>query len=71
MFTLDAELRSERWNLNDQKTKSEIKKQLEVSIAEFIHKFEEIIKNLKKSHSMTSLPPSKSCKCYLMNASIS
>ena len=33
MFTLDAELRSERCNLNDQKTKSEIKKELEDSIA--------------------------------------
>ena len=33
MFTLDAELRSERSNLNDQKTKSEIKKDLEDSIA--------------------------------------
>ena len=33
MFTLDAELRSERCNLNDQKTKSEIKKDLEDSIA--------------------------------------
>ena len=33
MFTLDAGLRSERCNLNDQKTKSEIKKELEDSIA--------------------------------------
>ena len=33
MFTLDAELRSERCNLKDQKTKSEIKKELEESIA--------------------------------------
>ena len=33
MFTLDAEYRSERSNLNDQKTKSEIKKELEGSIA--------------------------------------
>ena len=33
MFTLDAELRSERCNLNDQKTKSEIKKELEDSTA--------------------------------------
>ena len=33
MFTLDAELRSERCNLNDQKTKSEIKKEFEDSIA--------------------------------------
>ena len=34
MFTLDAELRSERCNLNDQKKKkSEIKKELEESIA--------------------------------------
>ena len=33
MFTLDAEYRSERSNFNDQKTKSEIKKELEDSIA--------------------------------------
>ena len=34
MFTLDAELRSERCNLNDQKKKkSEIKKELEEPIA--------------------------------------
>ena len=33
IFTLDAELRSERSNLNDKKTKSEIKKELEESIA--------------------------------------
>ena len=33
MFTLNAELRSERCNLNDQKTKSEIKKEFEDSIA--------------------------------------
>ena len=33
MFNLDAELKSERCNLNDQKTKSEIKKELEDSIA--------------------------------------
>ena len=33
MFTLDAELRSDRCNLNNQKTKSEIKKELEESIA--------------------------------------
>ena len=33
MFTLDAELRSERWNPKDQKTKSQIKKELEDSIA--------------------------------------
>ena len=33
IFTLDAELRSERCSLNDQKTKSEIKKELEDSIA--------------------------------------
>ena len=35
MFTLDAELRSERYNLNDRKkiNKSEIKKELEESIA--------------------------------------
>ena len=32
MFTLDAELRTERWNLNIHKTKSEIKKELEDSI---------------------------------------
>ena len=31
MFTFDAELRSERCNLNDQKKKSEIKKELENS----------------------------------------
>ena len=33
MFTLDAELRSERCNLNDRKTKPVIKKELEDSIA--------------------------------------
>ena len=33
MFTLDVELRSERWNPKDQKSKSEIKKELEDSIA--------------------------------------
>ena len=33
MFTLDSKLRSERCNPNDQKTKSEIKKELEDSIA--------------------------------------
>ena len=33
MFTLDAECRSERSNFNDQKAKSEIKKDLEDSIA--------------------------------------
>ena len=33
MSTLDAEFRSERSNFNDQKTKSEIKKELEDSIA--------------------------------------
>ena len=33
MFTLDAELGGERWNFNKQKTKSEIKKELENSIA--------------------------------------
>ena len=32
MFTLDAEFRSERYNFNDKKTKSEIKKELEDSI---------------------------------------
>ena len=33
MYTLDAELRRERCNPNDEKTKSEIKKELENSIA--------------------------------------
>ena len=33
MFTWDAELRNEKCNLNDQKTKSEIKRELEDSIA--------------------------------------
>ena len=33
MFTLDVELRNKRCNCNDQKTKSEIKKELEDSIA--------------------------------------
>ena len=32
MFTLDAEFRSERYNFNDKKTKSEIKKELEDSV---------------------------------------
>ena len=32
MFNLDAEFRSERCNFNDQKTKSEIKKEVEDSI---------------------------------------
>ena len=32
MFTLDAELGSERYNLKDQETKTEIKKELEDSI---------------------------------------
>ena len=36
MFILDAELRNERWNLNDQKTKSEIKKELKDSITTVI-----------------------------------
>ena len=33
MFTLDAEFRIERYNFNDKKTKSEIKKELEDAIA--------------------------------------
>ena len=33
MFILDAELKSERCNFDDLKTKSEIKKELEDSIA--------------------------------------
>ena len=35
MFTLDAEFRSERCNFDNQKTKSEIKKELEGCIANF------------------------------------
>ena len=59
MFTLDAKLKSERYSPNGQKSKSEIKKELENSIAntnknkqskklyrdpKVIHEFEEIIK---------------------------
>ena len=50
MFTLDAEFRSERCNFNDQKkTKSEIQKELEDSIANGKKKeytdFEKLAKN--------------------------
>ena len=52
--------------------------QNEEDVAKVIHEFEESIKNKKQTnkqtnekHSMASLPPSRSCKCYLMNTNVS
>ena len=80
MFTLDAELRSERWNPKDQKSKSEIKKELEDSIANSnknkqskngTQSKEDATKVIHEFEEKSDLLPGKSCECYLMNVSVS
>ena len=97
MFTLDAEIRSEKCNLNDQKTKSEIKKEPEDSIVnsnknkntnieqKIVQRaknmWQKLFTNLKKllrtkkvtkyDCLTTKVKYFRSCKRYLINASVS